>query len=325
MPNDISLVVFSDAHYACEAEKRRGQVEYAAIDNPFLRACVWMFRYFIWLRHPYEHNHLLAKFIDMAGDADIVVGLGDYSCDSAFIGASDDAAFNSINHCISKVRERYGARFFPVIGDHDLGKKSIFGGKGATLVQSLRRLEDEIRAPAFWTHEVGRYLLVGVTSTLVGLPVFARECLESELPEWEELRKKHINQIREAFNHPDPGKRILLFLHDPTALPFLWDDEQIRSQLGRVELTFIGHLHSRMVFWESKILAGIPAIGFLGNAIRRMTTALNRARRWYDFNTELCPSLAGIQMLKDGAFYRVTLDPHGDKPPHSELIRIGWK
>jgi hypothetical protein len=103
-----------------------------------------------------------------------------------------------------------------------------------------------------------------------------------------------------------------LFCHDPTALPFLWREEAVRKRAVQIEQTFIGHLHSPLYFWNSRRLAGMPVINFLGPNVRRMTRALHEARIWKHFRVRLCPSLAGIELLKDGGYYTVTLDAEGE-------------
>jgi hypothetical protein len=144
---------------------------------------------------------------------------------------------------------------------------------------------------------------------VIALPVFEPETLAAERGEWQDIRQKHLQLIREAFTSLGPDQRVVLFCHDPTALPFLWRDESIRSKLPQVEATIIGHLHSQLFLWKSRLLAGMPPIRFLGNSIRRMSTALHEARLWRDFKLRLCPALAGIELLKDGGYLRMTIDP----------------
>jgi hypothetical protein len=106
----------------------------------------------------------------------------------------------------------------------------------------------------------------------------------------------------------------LLFCHDPTALPFLWREPPVHARLDQVEQTIIGHLHSNLVLWKSRLLAGMPAIHFLGHTAKRLSTALHEGRYWKDFRVRLCPSLAGIELLKDGGFYTARLDPNAVQP-----------
>ena len=78
--------------------------------------------------------------------------------------------------------------------------------------------------------------------------------------------------------------------------------------------TIIGHLHTKLVFWKSRRLAGMPSVSFLGNGIHRMTTALHNARQWRPFNVRLCPSLAGVELLKDGGYYSAKIDWEARQP-----------
>jgi hypothetical protein len=84
--------------------------------------------------------------------------------------------------------------------------------------------------------------------------------------------------------------------------------------LPQVEQTIIGHLHSELILWKSRLLAGMPTIGFLGHTVKRMTTALNEARLWRPFHVRLCPALAGIELLKDGGYLTAELDPEARQP-----------
>src|SRR5262249_17832385 len=126
---------------------------------------------------------------------------------------------------------------------------------------------------------------------------------------WKSLRQIHFNEVRSAFAALRPEQRVLLFCHDPTALPFLWEDETIRAKVPQIEQTIIGHLHSNLILWKSCILAGMPRITFLGHTAKRLSTALREARLWRHFRVRLCPALAGIELLKDGGFLSVELDP----------------
>jgi hypothetical protein len=146
--------------------------------------------------------------------------------------------------------------------------------------------------------------------------------LPAERPEWERLRTEHLAEIVRAFEALLPDQRVLLFCHDPTALPFLWREERIRARLPQIEQTVIGHLHSRLVLWKSRLLAGMPRIRFLGHAIERFSAALNEARCWRLFRVRLCPSLAGIELLKDGGYCTLELDPEARRPAQFRFHRL---
>jgi hypothetical protein len=45
-----------------------------------------------------------------------------------------------------------------------------------------------------------------------------------------------------------------------------------------------------------------------------MSSALREARYWKPFQVMLCPSLAGIELLKDGGYYTVELEAEAAPP-----------
>ena len=317
-----TILIVSDIHYACEAEKQRRGHEARIIANPLLRRAVKVYRHYIWLRDPFAHNHLLDDFLARANSPDVVVSNGDYSCDTEFIGVCDDAAFGSARECLAKLRDRFGTKLRSVIGDHELGKMSLFGGKGGFRLASWRRATSDLALQPFWQSEIGNYILAGVTSSLLAFPVYEPESLPEERKDWAALREAHLSEIRRAFAALKAGQRVLLFCHDPTALPFLWQDATVRNKLSQVEQTIIGHLHSGLFFRKSRLLAGMPAIRFLGNSIRRMSQALNEARCWREFKVKLCPSLAGIELLKDGGYCELCIDEHASRPAEFHFRRL---
>jgi hypothetical protein len=320
-----TILVLSDIHYACAAEQARGHTEYAVIRNPWLRLATRGFRHFIWLRDPHAHNHLLDLFLAQAGTPDYVIANGDYSCDSAFVGVSDEATCQSARECLIQLRQRFGASFYATLGDHELGKMSLFGHVGGLQLASWYRAQTDLGLRPFWQVTWGRYSLMGIVSSLVALPVYAPEALPLELPEWGQLRAGHLAEIVQAFSALRPEQRVLLFCHDPSALPFLWGQDAIRAKLGQVELTVIGHLHSRLILWKSRLLAGMPTITFLGNSIRRMSAALHHARHWRQFNVRLCPALTGIELLRNPGFSALYLDAQAQQPARFAQHRLSGK
>jgi hypothetical protein len=315
MSRAITLAILSDIHYASPAEQARGDdYEYQDLANPVVRHLIRAYRRQVWLRDPLRHNDLLDRFLDQVESVDHVIANGDYSCDSAFVGVMDDAACQSARECLGRLRARFGDRFRAILGDHDLGKFSFVGSQGGLRVGSFHRAGRELGLEPFWTLEVGNYVLMGVTSSLVALPVFEAEALPAEWPEWNRLRDQHLAEIRDAFAALGSHQKVILFCHDPTALPFLGREETIRSRLSQVEMTIVGHLHTRLILWESRLLAGMPVIGFLGHSVRRLSSALHEARLWRPFHVQLCPSLAGIELLKDGGFLTARLDAEARRP-----------
>lgn len=323
MPRTYNLAILSDIHYAGAGERARGNgYELAGIRNPLVRALHHTYRNVLWLRNPIDQNHLLEQFLDKAGTPDYVVALGDYACDTVFRGVSDEAVCESVRECLAKLRGQFGDRFRAVLGDHDLGKVSLLGDRGAMSLASWRRATGELGIQPFWQLELGHYTLMAVASSLVALPVFEPDTLPEERPEWQRLREQHLGEIRRAFDALKPDQRVLLFCHDPSALPFLAGEEAVRNKFHQIEQTWVGHLHSNLVFWKGRALAGMPRISFLGHSVKRFSAALRDARHWRPFNVRLCPALAGIELLKDGGFYTAKLDAEARQPVELQFHRL---
>jgi Calcineurin-like phosphoesterase len=324
MARDFHIAILSDVHYACAEEQARGDdYEYRDLPNP-LRFLNWAYRHFLWLRHPLRHNAQLDKFLRRAGTPDWVIANGDYNCDTQFVGVSDDAALQSARECLGKLRTKFAPNFRATFGDHELGKMSMLGGRGGIRLASWRRAREELGLEPLWRVDLGNRVLLGVTSTLIALPLFEADALPEERAEWRQLSEEHLARIRENFQGLKPNQRVLLFCHDPSALPFLWREEIVRGKISQVEQTIIGHLHSNLVYRNSRLLAGMPRIGFLGHTTKRLSTALSKARDWRPFKVRLCPSLAGIELLKDGGYYTVDLDEEAVQAPRFQFHRIKW-
>ncbi len=314
-PGEVNVAILSDIHYAGPAERARGNdYEMRAIANPLLRSAVRIYRHCIWMRRPVEQGPQFDRFLGQVGPVDNVVANGDYSCDTGFVGVSDPAARESTQECLGKLRAQFGGRARFVIGDHELGKLTFFGGAGGLRLASWRCATETLGLQPFWQLAVGRYQLIGVTSPLIALPANQPDTLPEEWPEWLRLREAHLAEIRAAFDALAPDQHVLLFCHDPTALPFLWREESVHRHLPQIEQTVIGHLHTRLVLWKSRVLSGIPPVRFLGHSIRRITVALHEAHHWWPFRVRLCPSLSGTELLNDGGYYTVNIDPAANRP-----------
>ena len=324
MPARLRVAIVSDIHYASAAEAARKEHCYAPITNPFRRWLTRQYRHWIWMRDPFAHNHLFDRFCSETSSADFAIANGDYSCDSAYVGVSDNAAFQSARECLGKLRQTFGAKLRTTIGDHEIGKKMMASDCGGLRAASYRRAIDELLLKPFWKLELGRYLLVGVTSTLLALPVYEAEALPDEVPQWRHWRDAHLDQIRRLFQELARTQRILLFCHDPSALPFLWSDPVIRAKVAQIDRTIIGHLHSPLIYTQSRLLSGMPVIGFLGHTPLRLSRALREARYWKAFNPLLCPSIAGIQLRKDGGYYIAELEPESAAPARFEFHPMMW-
>ena len=323
MASTYTVGIVSDIHYASAAEQARGNdYEWRDIANPLLRSLVRFYRRHLWLRDPLNQNHLLNCFFEFSDGFDYVIANGDYSVNTSCFGLSDDAALQSATECVQKLRQKFGDKLRLNIGDHELGKLSIVGGRGGMRLASWKRAVEELKLEPFWQIELGKYTLINVVSSLVAFPVFEADALPSERAQWYELRAAHLAKIRQAFNSLKPHQRILLFCHDPTALPFLWIEPSVRSRLPQLEQTIIGHLHSNLILWKSRLLAGIPRITFLGHTAKKLSTALREARHWRFFRTRLCPALAGIELLKDGGYLTAELDPEARQPARFRAHRL---
>jgi hypothetical protein len=314
-PADVTVAILSDIHHAGPIERDRGEDhEFRNITNPLLRTVARAYRHLIWMRHPLDQGRQLDRFLAEIGPVDYVVANGDYACDTAFGGASNPGSFQSIQECLDKLRAKFGDRIHFTFGDHELGKLTLFGGKGGMQLESWRCATRRLGLQPFWKLAIGRYLLIGVASPLIALPANQADVPAAEWPDWQPLREAHLAEIRSTFDALQPDQRVILFCHDPTALPFLWDEESVRRRLPQVEQTIIGHLHTPLILWKSRALSGIPPIRFLGRSVNRFTSALNKASRWWPFQVRLCPALSGIELLNDGGYYTVKLDPTASLP-----------
>jgi hypothetical protein len=325
VPEPRHLFVVSDVHYAGAAEQARCDYRHACISNPLRRLITRLYRRLLWLHDPFAHNHLLDKFLTAASNADLVVANGDYSCDSAFIGVADDPSFQSAHECLEKLRAKFGDKLHTTIGDHELGKKALSADVGGLRLASYYRTTEGLALKPFWQVEVGNYVLLGVTSSLLALPVLESEALPEDIPAWRELRAQHVDEIARAFGDLKGQQRVLLFCHDPTALPYLAESPGVREKLSQIERTIIGHLHSDLILFNSRFLCGMPTIKFLGHTPRRISRALRQARHWKPFKLFLCPSPSGIQLLKDGGYCSIQLDPEGKTPVRFEKHRLSWQ
>src|SRR5262249_34901106 len=148
------------------------------------RWVVRQYRRWVWMRDPFGHNHLLDRFVAATRDAHLVIGNGDYSCDSAYVGVTDDAAFQSASECLGKLRHAFGERFKGTIGDHEIGKKMLAADRGGLRLASYQRAQRDLGLEPWWQVAIGPYVLMGIASTLVALPIYEREALPEELEQW---------------------------------------------------------------------------------------------------------------------------------------------
>lgn len=324
MAQTVELLIASDLHYAGVVERTRTNFESTAIARPGLRHLARWYRKYIWLHDPLGHYVMLDKFIEQSPRLDFTVFGGDYSCDSAFVGLSDDGAHASVQECLARLRQAFSPNVAFVIGDHELGKFSVFGKQGGMRLASYHRAVNGLQLTPFWRKDFGAYVLLGVTSSIVALPIFEPETLAEDLDAWREIRVRHLAEISAAFASLRPEQRVLLFCHDPTALPFLAELPEVKARLGQIEATVLGHLHSELVLRTSRILSGMPRINFLGSTVSRLSAALAKASQWRPFHVRLCPSLTGIELLRDGGYLTATLDPAGVEKLKFKFHSLPW-
>ena len=211
MSGPATVLIVSDPHYAGTAEQARRGYELACSPNWAVRQLVSLYRGHVWLRDPLGNGPFLDAFLQRSGPADFVIANGDYSADSAFIGVADDAALASAQECLGELRTRFGDRLHATIGDHELGKVSLVGGLGGLRLASWPRTVNDLGLRPFWQFTWGRYVFIGVTSTLLALPLLLREAPDSEHAAWEALRAEHLAAVRAAFAGLHPDQRVLLF------------------------------------------------------------------------------------------------------------------
>jgi len=315
MSRRFKIAVLSDIHYAGLTKRAAGDdFETRVIQPPLLRFVLRLYRKHIWLRYPLRQNSQLDRFLAEVGEVEYAIASGDYACNVAAVGLSDDAVLESAQECLGRLRGQFGGKLRANFGDHELGKLRLMGTRGGLRLASWHRGCEALGLQPFWRLDLGQYVLFNCVSTLVALPLFEADLLPAEKPAWEQLRAQHLVEIRAAFAALRPDQRVLFFCHDPTALPFLWRDEQVRGKLSAIERTIIGHLHSPLYLRLSQWLSGMPVLHCFGHSVRRMSAALNEARCWRDFRLLLCPSLAGIDLLNDGGYYTVELDAAAQIP-----------
>ena len=321
----MRLAIVSDIHYAAPAERARGDYLLHGVEGAFNRFFTWQYRHWIWQRDPFAHNYLLHQFIEETAGADLVVANGDFSCNSAGIGVSDGPAFESATECLGHLRRAFGNRFCGVVGDHELGKLMMSSGRGGLRWASFGQTREGLGLEPFWRRDIGRYVLLGITSTLVALPIYEPESLPEERHHWNAARAGHLAKICTAFEGLHPDQRVLLFCHDPSALPFLDREPAVHARLDQVERTILGHLHTPLIFGLSRCLSGMPELHSFGHTARRLSRALREARHWKTFRPLLCPSTSGSQLLKDGGYYEVEIDPDGNVPAKFRFRALAWR
>jgi hypothetical protein len=320
----VRLLVVSDLHLAGPRERMRRAHEAKAIGNPLLRLVARAWRQGFWLKDPLAHNDKLDRIVALNPDPEVVVANGDYTVNSAFVGISDDASCESAGQCLDTLRSAYGSRLLACVGDHELGKHSLFGGQGGPRFESWRRVVSRLRIEPWWRRDFGKFAFIAVPSTLMALPAFEPELLAEERPLWHAERERVVREVAAAIAAVGPDRRIVLFCHDPTALPHLLAIPEVSAAMDRLEATVIGHLHSPFILATARRLAGIPHIRWAGSSVRRYTGALRQARAWRAFRIVFCPSPTGAEFFKDGGWLTAEFDADRGGPIQWTTHRLPW-
>ena len=313
MADTRTVAIISDIHYAGPNERSRGHEILQGVQSRAVLLFLKFYRHYIWCRDPFAHNHLLARFISECAGADLTVANGDYACNVAYLGLRDEGTFQSAAECLGQLRTAFPRSFLATLGDHELGKKKMGGDEGGLQLESWDRAQRDLQLEPIWTMDLGCYLLIGITSTVVAMPIYESEAASGDRPQWNALHQQHLEKIGRIFNGLKPDQKVILFCHDPTALPFLYRFEPVHSKLDRIERTIIGHLHSNLLVRQSRFLSRMPQLSF-GHTSRRISSALRQARLWKHFNILLCPAPFGIELLKDGGYYTADLDLRARRP-----------
>ena len=87
----------------------------------------------------------------------------------------------------------------------ELGKTSMFTGQGAMSLASWHAAVDRLRIEPFWQAQLGKYVLLGVASSLVAFPIFQADTLANEAAEWERLRKIHLQTYIAGVRQTETG------------------------------------------------------------------------------------------------------------------------
>ena len=315
----MRILIVSDIHYACDREKARVDFRTAGISNPLTRFLVGTWSDWLWEGDPFARNDAFERFLARDFYADLVVANGDYTADTAFIGIADSAAHESALHVMTQLEQRFGKQLKGIIGDHELGKISPDGGRGGMRLDALHASHNLPAVSSQWSQHTERLSLIGVNSTLIALPVLERDMLPSEKQDWLRHSAEHIDWIRSTFENLPSEQRIVLFCHDPTALPYLHRIPEIRKRLHQIQHTVIGHLHSDWILNTANQLTWFPRIHQLGAGVQRVSQGLNESRCWRDFNLLFCPALDGIRWHKGAS---LILDINPLNPRQSKVTRI---
>ncbi len=297
----MRVAVISDVHVLGPDEARRTHRIYREVGShhSFLtrkwHRALMRIRRRLWNWHPENRYACFVRALDEIAlfRPDWVVANGDLGGDAAGVGISAREAFESVRRVVDLLRCTFPERCRFVYGDHEIGKHSTELRRGGIRLESLRRGEQALDLPPFWHTRDGRWHLIAVCSTLLSLRLFLPEALPAEIPEWEERRQGHLSRIRETFAALPSDARVLLFLHDPSALSVLEELPEVRARLPNIERTIVGHLHAPWLLKPTMWLSRLPAPKLNYPVARIIAHGARGAHRWPTFRPVVCPSTFG--------------------------------
>jgi hypothetical protein len=122
----MHIAIVSDIHYSCELERQRYDFEKYGVPNPFFRFIAKLYRRFVWLKDPLNHYYKLDLFLKKVGNPDFAIALGDYTCDTAFIGIADELSLTSAKECLGKLQSNLAKTLKPLSATTNLVNKSLW-------------------------------------------------------------------------------------------------------------------------------------------------------------------------------------------------------
>lgn len=325
----MRLAVISDIHVLGPGEARRTHriahdlgARHSWWSRKWNRALLRVRRR-LWNWHPEFREAVFLRALDVIAEyePDWIVADGDYGGDAAGVGISDDESFESVRRVIALMRTTFPDRCRFVFGDHELGKHSTELRRGGIRYESLRRGEAELGLPIFWHERDGPFHLIGLTSTLLTLDLFLPEALPAEIPRWVERREELVARIRSEFAALPADARVLLFLHDPSALAPLATIPEVRVRLAQIERTIVGHLHAPGLLPLAVLLARLPAMNPRYPVARIIAHGARGARDWQAFRPIVCPAVFGAGHHFSGGLLFLETDAAGRLHVHRRRLR----
>ena len=315
----MRLAVLSDLHVLGPGEHEQASVYAQTLghEDPHLRRK--MRRGLNRVRNRFWHSHPEARaacFVQALQqvfeyDPEWVVVNGDYGGDHLGVGLSDDHTYESTNHVVSLIREVFPDRSIFNFGDHDVGKYNTVRRCGGIRLKSLERGQ-ELGLQSFWKLTCSNHLLVGVNSSLLTLDLFLPEALEDEKEQWRDLRRAHLDQIRETFAALPADEKVVLFCHDPAGITRLDEIPEVRNAKDRIQCTVIGHLHSPFLLRWTQWMRHLPALNTEYPITRIVSHGAQGAKTWKGYRPVVCPSTYGVGNHVSGGVLFVEENGVGD-------------